>query len=428
MKRINAWVVILFLTLLSAQGQTAEAYEFAGVDIHGFLSQGYLNSTEYDFLGFPSKGGSFAVCEAGVNFSAQLSEKLRLGLQLFAQDFGSWGNHDVVLDWAVGDYRWKDWLGLRFGKVKLPLGLYNQGLDADMLRTFIFLSQAVYDYRLRDMWHAYLGGEVYGVVKGPWNSDFDYELFGGTLDLANSPFIRNSILTTMLPNMPPGTQIILDDLEIEYKYIVGCAFRWNTPLESLRVGISFHTGSEEMEATLITSVPVIQALPILQLTSQNRILSRTDNKYNIVLSAEFSRGNLTVATEYTRQRNDIRPTVAIPLPGMPPELYFKAVYEGMYGQVCYRFLDRFEVGAYYSVFFSNGNDRDGDALAAKGQPRHSGWQKDLCLSTRIDITPHWLVKFEAHLMDGAALSEKTVNPSDAKRYWGLFGVKTSVNF
>lgn len=67
-----------------------------------------------------------------------------MGMQLFAFDRGNYGRDKVTIDWAYGDYRVNDWLGFRAGKVKIPLGLYNEARDNDALRTFIFLPQQAY--------------------------------------------------------------------------------------------------------------------------------------------------------------------------------------------------------------------------------------------------------------------------------------------
>src|SRR3569623_3061653 len=96
------------------------------VEIHGFVSQGYIKTTEENEYPVGNSGqGSFNFNDFGINFTKRLAPDLRVGLQLFAQDRGNFGNDTITLDWAYGDYRYQDWLGVRVGKVKIPLGLYN---------------------------------------------------------------------------------------------------------------------------------------------------------------------------------------------------------------------------------------------------------------------------------------------------------------
>ena len=80
--------------------------------------------------------------------------------------------------------------------------------------------------------------------------------------------------------------------------------------------------------------------------------------------------------------------------------------EGWYLGATYRFTDWFELGAYYSEYYPNRNDKDGstpDALGRYVDPKSRAWNKDLCLTTRFDINENWVVKLEAHTIDGVAL-------------------------
>ena len=57
----------------------------------GFVSQGYLNSTGNDFLIEDSHKGSAEFSEAALVTYANPADRLRVGLQLFARDFGQVG-------------------------------------------------------------------------------------------------------------------------------------------------------------------------------------------------------------------------------------------------------------------------------------------------------------------------------------------------
>ncbi len=118
--------------------------------ISGFVSQGYFNSSGNEYLIDKSEKGSAEFNEAALVFYSQPTDRVRIGVQLFARDFGNNGNNVVVLDWAFGDYQWKDELGFRVGKVRLPWGLYNQVRDVDVARDQIFLPQSVYNEDFRD--------------------------------------------------------------------------------------------------------------------------------------------------------------------------------------------------------------------------------------------------------------------------------------
>ncbi|RLC03008.1 MAG: hypothetical protein DRI57_29555, partial [Deltaproteobacteria bacterium] len=125
------------------------AFEIPKIDIHGFVSQGFLKTDQNNYLG-DTEDGTFQFNEMGINFSTKLPKRLRIGLQFFSRDLGQEGNNDIVLDWAYADYRWKEWLGFRIGKIKVVYGLYNETRDMDMLRASVMLPQSVYTELWRD--------------------------------------------------------------------------------------------------------------------------------------------------------------------------------------------------------------------------------------------------------------------------------------
>ena len=57
------------------------AYDLGTVQINGFLSQGYLDSGENNFLA-DSKTGTAQFNEVGLTFTTRITEDLRLGAQL----------------------------------------------------------------------------------------------------------------------------------------------------------------------------------------------------------------------------------------------------------------------------------------------------------------------------------------------------------
>ncbi len=135
--------VLLAIHLLTALSGHARA-------IHGFLSQGYINSVGNNFFA-DSKDGTFQINEVGLTIASQVKDQLRLGLQVFPRDLGRDGNNELRLDWGYADYHHADWLGVRLGKIKRPMGLYNEERDSDFLRPMAFLPQSIYDEVRRDM-------------------------------------------------------------------------------------------------------------------------------------------------------------------------------------------------------------------------------------------------------------------------------------
>ena len=131
-------VGLVALTLLAGPAQAQEE-----VEIHGFVSQGYLKGTGNNYLA-KTKHGTWEFAEIGINFGTNVSDEMRVGLQLFARDLGDLGNFNFEFDWGFADYTWLDEMSFRMGRIKMPYGLYGEYRDLDMVRPGVLMPQSVY--------------------------------------------------------------------------------------------------------------------------------------------------------------------------------------------------------------------------------------------------------------------------------------------
>ena len=74
------------------------------VQLHGYLSVGYVSSTDNNYLRMETSRGS-AFTESGLAVSSQITNKFRVGAQLYNRYFGELGKGRVYLDWMFADYR-----------------------------------------------------------------------------------------------------------------------------------------------------------------------------------------------------------------------------------------------------------------------------------------------------------------------------------
>src|SRR5258706_11549151 len=81
------------------------------VAVHGFASQGFIKTTKNNYLA-NSERGSFEFTEVGLNFTKELTERFRVGVQLFGRKLGPVGGYSAQFDWFYLGYRFADWLGL----------------------------------------------------------------------------------------------------------------------------------------------------------------------------------------------------------------------------------------------------------------------------------------------------------------------------
>ena len=149
-------------SILAALPAALQAQQFRlfdrSIQVHGFASQAYVYTNENNWLTMTTNNdGSIGFTDFGLNVSTQLTDKFRVGAQGYDRNLGELGQYHPSLDWAFGDYRFTSWFGVRAGKVKTTLGLYNDTQDLDFLRVFALLPQSVYPTDIRDATIAHTG-------------------------------------------------------------------------------------------------------------------------------------------------------------------------------------------------------------------------------------------------------------------------------
>jgi len=426
---IRQLVVILILIAVTV-GQAAELG--SKVYIGGFVSQGYLNSEDNNYLMPRAREGSGEFNEAALIVSAQPTDRIRVGIQLLGRDFGTRQRSAVAVDWAFGEYHWRDQLGLRAGKIKLPYGFYNQSRDVDMLRTSVLLPQSVYSENDRDLLIAYEGVGLYGNIMIGSLGDLDYELSFGSLNVPESGHADTERLFMAVGReseegvaeyvadyygLPADSATAsldrVDDLELAVPWILGGSVIWNTPVSGLRVGTTYMEGDAEASALYRYDVQVDQGTTVPAYVPYTQEVS-VDLDLNEIFtgSLEFHRGHWTLASEFGRQRMG------------------KITSIGWYASVDYRLNKHWAFQSYYSSFIPDDSDRHGEKYEAAGLPDYYAWQNDLALAVRADINDFWLIKFEYHHMDGAALADKIDLPEGevAQQHWRVWTAKTTFHF
>jgi hypothetical protein len=136
--RRTSWLACI--TRLLVGGTTpAHAQKFTvlgkSISMHGFFSQGYMKSDGNNFITAQTGDGTFAMTDGALNIATNLRDNFHIGAQVYSRNVGRLTNGQVLLDWAFADYRVRDWLGFRGGKVKTPLGRYNDNGEVSAGKT-----------------------------------------------------------------------------------------------------------------------------------------------------------------------------------------------------------------------------------------------------------------------------------------------------
>ncbi len=339
----------------------------------------------------------------GLNFSADLGPKLIVGIQFFARDLGDIGNDEITLDWGYADYRWNKWLGLRVGKIKAPFGLYNEGRDIDMLRTSILLPQSVYNEPNRETVMASKGVGLYGKLDMRFLGDLYYR---GQMGVQQASKDSGPAKT-----MADRGFEITEDFDMDVAYIV--ALDWHTPL-----GLRLLASGQK------TALHIYADRGPLPVDYHIRDVAA------YYLSTEYTWENLIIYAEYSTTRNQYAFSfLTLDIPTL--EGYLNTV--GYYGGASYRFTDWFQLGFYYSEYFRDKDDKEGDINLADGIEQSKAWSKDFALSFRFDINEYWIFKLEGHLIDGTGIMYDSDNlndqgETDYEEDCSLFAVKVSYSF
>ncbi len=150
-----------------------------GLQIHGFLSQGYIRTSSNRVFGHSEGDGSLDFIEAGVNASWTPLPQLQLAAQGLFRRAGAGHEHDFELDFGLIDYALLSTadrqLGFRLGRIKNPLGLYNDTRDVAFTRPSILLPESIYLDSLREQFVSSDGALVYGELRSRWG-DFSLEV------------------------------------------------------------------------------------------------------------------------------------------------------------------------------------------------------------------------------------------------------------
>jgi hypothetical protein len=359
--------LIVIPACVRAQGFNPLDFKIAGreVQVHGFASQGFVHTDDNNWLTMQTSNvGSGEFTDFGVNASTQITDRFRVGAQLYDRNLGGLGNWHPGLDWAYAQYKFTNWFGVRVGRVKTVLGLYTDTQDINFLHPWALLPQGIYPLDLRDETISHDGGDVFG----------DIGLGNNLGTLSYTAYVGHH-------NESPhgGYAYLFKSDDITFGSVSGLQYggdlRWKTPLNGLLVGAS----RENLDYTSLYTV---------NLPSGPIPLSASDNANWInQFYGEYSWKKLLVDAEFRRawEDNGVKDASEI-------QLNIHAWYVGG----AYRIVKRVQLASYYSRYWI------GFPLADV-EPAGTGHINDKVVTGRVDINRFFSVKVEGHFMAGIGL-------------------------
>jgi hypothetical protein len=388
-----------FLVLAAGGGVAfGGASPWERLQIHGFASQAVVNTSANRYFG-NSPDTSFDFTELGLNGSFQWSDQILFSGQVLSRRAGEMYDGTPSIDYALVDITLSSALnrriGVRIGRIKNPLGLYNETRDVPFTRPSIFLPQSVYFDKIRNVLLSSDGVMFYG------ESFNDFGNFSVVLGVGES-VIDENVEWTFLGSDFEG------DLESGEANKIASLW-YTTPDERLRAGLSGLKTSLRFEPAAVSPLE----------------RGEVDVLYWIA-SLQYNTEDVTLSAEYARIPIDWR--------NFGPYFPFdKATSEGYYLQGAYRFLPQWEFMLRYEEGFADRNDRSGarsSALTGGVTPRFDWSSRILTAGLRWDFSQNLMVRLEYQRHQGTySLSfRENPDPSQLVEDWDAFAASISLRF
>lgn len=369
--------------------------------LHGFASQGYTLTSEYNMFGQSRTGGSLDFTEIGVNVSGRLHPDLLVAAQGLYRATGGSDDEDFRLDFANLDYHYAfdeyATVGFRLGRVKNPFGLYNDTRDVVWTRPGVMMPQSVYfdSLALRQPMISSDGGLLYGRYA------FGDHAFTSEFTISE-PQDGSGGATAFLTGIPNAR----GDMEGRPMFIGRMGYEW----QEGRFRVLFSI--VDLDRDFKSAMP---GIPSGNIKAFYPLASVQLNLEEWTFTGEYGQ----VSTE----QSGFTPGGGV----------VKNTSESFYLQAQYRFLPDWSALLRFDHFTLNIDDRGGDKLSQiTGLPKHSFYARDLTVGLRWEFMRHWLLVSEYHSVWGTAWLSPADNSDLAQRTgperWDMFTMMLSFRF
>lgn len=396
--------LLLFPALFLSHAVTA--YEINNLQMHGFFTQNVIHTSENNMYGESKNSVSTDFTEAGLNLFYAPMERLSFSFQSLYRNAGKVDTGSLDVDYAFADFTIKKYqqgrYGLRIGRVKNPLGLYNETRDVAFTSPSIILPQGIYYDRSRSLLLSSDGVHFY------WehlleNGDINIKLGYGKPRNDNDELL-NAIIPFPTPVIPLSPQGNLNSSGADPAVIGQIIYE--------------HNGGETIYAfsfadTSLSYEPVDND-PFSAGTTDFRVY---------MLSAQYNGEKFNLTGEYLYQENDFK-GFGFLFPDSDP------VSESWYLQAGYRLNYKWQIYGRYDESYLNNDDRTGKTLDSIQLPGHIVFSKDVMMGVRWDINSSIMLRAEYHNLNGSSWLTSADNPdrAETKQYWDLFALQLSLRF
>lgn len=382
--------------------------------VHGFISQGFTLSKGNNVNGSSKDhSGSLKYQEFGLNGSWRPRGDLLLAGQLAAVRAGRATDEYLVLEYGLVDYTpvqtERGRFGLRAGKLKLPIGFYNDSRDAVFTRPSILLpSMYLENQGARSFgYFSELGVSLYG------------DLYAGDHAL-------------YLEAIGFGKQSLGDNVDIA---ILRTKAAGKFEVEGgalLRLSDDYDGGRARAAISLLDGKISYRADAGQPFGAAN--LFAQDGDFNFKqaqLSLQYNWPQFSLTAEYVWRKFELGELIPANPFGASSKVDLSP--SAGYLQGTYRMTPKWSGFLRYDEEIRDANDRNGNRLAARFHlPNYYYFAHDWTVGTRYDLRSNLSLWAEFHYVDGDIWVNPLDNPDfdsgKAPRYWNLLTVMLGYRF
>lgn len=395
---MNQWCarcVLAFAVLVPSLAGAVDMQD-GKLQLHGFITQGMVNTTGNNFLGKSSDDISYDFREVGLNATYRAMPQLQFSAQLISRKAGENDNGELrvghaFVDWTVASGDWGS-SGVRLGRVRVPYGLYAETGDVAFTRDSAILPQPIYFDVTRRLQKSADGFTVYH------NTVSDYGNFGIKYYLGYPQADGKSTEAMFLTRDMPGR------LDSKLTPLLNFSFdsndgRWRLGFTTANVKLAYEKKAiDSLNNGDITLVPYL-------------------------LSAQYNAEKWSLTGEYLLEFIEFK--------GFGPSVDTKSSADGFYVQAAYRPASKWEVFTRYDAFYKNRADRSGKQWqATTGLPDFMLYSKDWSLGVRYDVSESFSLRAEAHRINGTGWLSPLENSNSAalEKNWDMLILLASYRF
>ncbi len=397
--RVHRTCSLIVMGIISIPGIAEEMTPSQPIVWHGFASQALIITDHNRFFG-PSDKASLDMTEIGLNGSIQWTPHIRTAAQVLSRRAGKMDNGTPDLDYGLFDLRLHTTMhqqfGLYLGRIKNPIGLYNETRDVAFTRQGIFSPQSIYFDKVRDLLLSSDGVQFYSHTN----------LASGILSVragSGYPLVDRNVEMAYLGQNYGGTlkgQQPAYIGQIMYELFGG---RWIISASALTTALKFHPAAADRLSGLDTGKVGID--------------------YS-VLSAQFNGEKWRLTSEVAFETIHFQGISAFHQSISSHSL-------GYYLEASYQWHPTWQSFIRHERFYADKHDKYGKNYAVRDPflSARSRYSRIWATGIRWNITASWMIRAEYQTHIGTAiLSPAENNLNSAYKHWDLFAMAVSYRF